>query len=146
MNITEEIRGMPQILRFMITLTPMFAIGLILDSVLPTTKLETGIALAIYTSEIQMFATLAALTPLFFTFAQIYRRDDLIVRRTISSVIGMMSLSLLGVVVCIGYILRRQFDMFSVIFPLLVLLEFVILMSLFLLSYAGFESAQAWLG
>jgi hypothetical protein len=51
---------------------------------------------------------------------------------------------LLGVVVCIGYILQ-QLDMLSVIFPLIVLLEFVILMSLFLSSYAGFESAQVWL-
>jgi len=119
--------------------------GWLLDTFITRARLDTTVALAVYTAEIQVFATVAALTPIFFIFAQMYWREEGIIRETTQTAIGMMGLSVFGIIWCIGEMVRMSFDTISVLTPLLMLLEVAILLSLFLLSYAGYRSAQQWL-
>jgi hypothetical protein len=144
--LTELGENMAKTLAITLFLTP-FAAGVILGLAFSFEgrMVDPTIALAALSTEAQVFAMFAALTPIFFLFAEFYRRETYLLRELTKTVVAIIAVSVLGTCLSILCMVTQFFLFGAIIFLLLMVVQVAVLMSLFLLTFARNKRVQNWI-
>jgi hypothetical protein len=134
-----------RVLRVILTYSPMVVGEILLNLVFRGKKIDLVVALAVYGAEVQVFAIFATLTPIFFMFTQFYKPDKHFLRELTGAAVAVVTLSIIGIGLCVFSMVTQNFDGVTVLFPFIVVVEMAIIISLALFAYSGYERAQKWL-
>lgn len=132
--------------RVTLTYTPLIAAAVLLAIVFQRTAVDSTIALPVLGAEAQVFATFALLAPMFFAFSQFYRRGKPLLRELTITAVTVIMMSVAGIILSIVTMVFQLFALIIILFLLLIVAQDAFLMSLFLLTWAGFKPAQNWIG